>query len=43
MPEQACAVLAAELAATSQKLTSFRRETPSAIAASEREPALAAA
>jgi S-adenosylmethionine decarboxylase len=42
MPEQACAVLAAELAATSQKLTSFRRETPSAIAASEREPALAA-
>jgi S-adenosylmethionine decarboxylase len=43
MPEQACAVLAAELAATSQKLTSFRRETPCAIAASEREPALAAA
>ena len=38
MPERACQVLAEELAATSQKLTSFRRETPSAIAASEREP-----
>jgi S-adenosylmethionine decarboxylase len=42
MPERACQVLAEELAATSQKLTSFRRETPSAIADSEREPALAA-
>jgi hypothetical protein len=35
-------VLAAELEATSQKLTSFRRETPSAIAENGREPALAA-
>jgi S-adenosylmethionine decarboxylase len=42
MPERACAVLAAELAAGSHKLTSFRRETPDAIAASERQPALAA-
>ena len=42
MPERACQVLAEELGASSQKLTSFRRETPSAIAASEREPALAA-
>ena len=42
MPERACAVLAAELAAGSHKLTSFRRETPAAIADSEREPALAA-
>ena len=41
MPERACAVLAAELAAGSHKLTSFRRETPAAIADSEREPALA--
>jgi S-adenosylmethionine decarboxylase len=40
MPERACAVLAAELAAGSHKLTSFRRETPDAIAASERQPAL---
>jgi len=42
MPEQACAVLAAELGAGSQKLTSFRRETPAALATSERAPALAA-
>jgi S-adenosylmethionine decarboxylase len=42
MPERACAVLAAELGASSHKLTSFRRETPAAIAGSEREPALAA-
>jgi len=42
MPERACAVLAAELGAGSHKLTSFRRETPAAIADSEREPALAA-
>jgi S-adenosylmethionine decarboxylase len=40
MPERACAVLAAELGAGSHKLTSFRRETPAAIADSEREPAL---
>jgi S-adenosylmethionine decarboxylase len=42
MPERACAVLAAELGAASHKLTSFRRETPAAIADSEREPVLAA-
>ncbi|MFM7453914.1 MAG: adenosylmethionine decarboxylase [Cyanobium sp.] len=42
MPERACAVLAAELGADSHKLTSFRRETPAAIAGSEREPALMA-
>ena len=42
MPERACAVLADELGAGSHKLTSFRRETPAAIAGSEREPALAA-
>jgi S-adenosylmethionine decarboxylase len=42
MPERACAVLAAELGAGSQKLTSFRRETPAALATSERAPALAA-
>jgi S-adenosylmethionine decarboxylase len=41
MPERACAVLAAELGAASHKLTSFRRETPAAIADSEREPVLA--
>ncbi len=42
MPERACAVLATELGAGNQKLTSFRRETPSAIAGSDREPSLAA-
>jgi S-adenosylmethionine decarboxylase len=42
MPERACAVLATGLAASHQKLTSFRRETPRAIAAQERLPALAA-
>ncbi len=42
MPERACAVLAQELEAASQKLNSFRRETPGAIAGSEREPSLAA-
>ena len=41
MPERACAVLASELGAARHKLTSFRRETPTAIAASCREPALA--
>jgi S-adenosylmethionine decarboxylase len=41
MPERACAVLATELGAAEHKLTSFRRETPAAIAGSEREPALA--
>ncbi|MEB3185711.1 MAG: adenosylmethionine decarboxylase [Cyanobacteriota bacterium] len=40
MPERACQVLAGELAASSQKLTSIRRETPSSVAGSEREPAL---
>ena len=38
MPEKACAVLAEELAANDHKLTSFRRETPSAIAGSLRDP-----
>ena len=42
MPERACQVLAEELAAGHHKLTSFRRETPSAIADADREPALAA-
>jgi S-adenosylmethionine decarboxylase len=42
MPERACAVLAAELGAGSHKLTSFRRETPAALASSERAPVLAA-
>ena len=42
MPERACAVLAAELGAANHKLTSFRRETPAAIAGSTRQPALAA-
>ena len=39
MPERACQVLAAELLASGQKLTSFRRETPSAIAGATRRPA----
>ena len=38
MPERACQVLADELGATSHKLTSFRRETPSSIAGSDRAP-----
>jgi len=38
MPERACAVLAAELGASEHKLTSFRRETPAAIAGDERLP-----
>ena len=38
MPERACQVLAEELAATGRKLTSFRRETPSALAEAERQP-----
>ena len=42
MPERACAVLASELSATEQKLSSFRRETPGSLAATERQPALAA-
>jgi len=41
MPERACAVLAAELAASVHKLTSFRRDPPAAIATGSREPALA--
>jgi S-adenosylmethionine decarboxylase len=36
MPERACAVLAAELGAGRHRLTSFRRETPAAIAAAGR-------
>jgi S-adenosylmethionine decarboxylase len=43
MPERACQVLADELGARNQKLTSFRRETPCSIASSEREPAALAA
>jgi S-adenosylmethionine decarboxylase len=39
MPERACAVLAAELGAGRHRLTSFRRETPTAVATSERQPA----
>jgi S-adenosylmethionine decarboxylase len=42
MPDRACHVLARELAAARHKLTSFRRETPAAIAGREREPALVA-
>ncbi|MFO8236863.1 MAG: adenosylmethionine decarboxylase [Prochlorococcaceae cyanobacterium] len=42
MPERACAVLAAELGAGRHRLTSFRRETPAAIAGAERAPLLAA-
>jgi len=38
MPEKACPVLAAELAAGNHKLTSFRRETPSSIAEEQRDP-----
>jgi len=41
MPEKACQVLIEELEAGDHKLTSFRRETPSAIAAADRVPALA--
>ncbi|MEB3319454.1 MAG: S-adenosylmethionine decarboxylase, partial [Cyanobium sp.] len=41
MPERACEVLAVELGASDHKLTSFRRETPAAIAGDAREPALA--
>ena len=40
MPEKACQVLIEELEAGDHKLTSFRRETPSAIAATDRVPAL---
>ena len=40
MPERACQVLIDELEAGDHKLTSFRRETPSAIAATDRVPAL---
>jgi len=39
MPEKACQVLADELQAGHQKLTSFRRETPSALATEVRTPA----
>jgi S-adenosylmethionine decarboxylase len=42
MPERACQVLIDELEAGNHKLTSFRRETPTAIADSERLPAMAA-
>lgn len=42
MPERACAVLAAELGAGRHRLTSFRRETPAAIAGAERLPLVAA-
>jgi S-adenosylmethionine decarboxylase len=40
MPERACQVLAGELSAGNHKLTSFRRETPSAIADVQRDPSL---
>ena len=40
MPESACRVLIEELRAGSHQLRSFRRATPSAIAASDRRPAL---
>ena len=40
MPEMACQVLAEELSAGNHKLTSFRRETPSAIADVQRYPSL---
>lgn len=43
MPERACAVLVAELSAAHHKLTSFRRETPTSITGSDREPLLTAA
>ncbi|MFM7674998.1 MAG: adenosylmethionine decarboxylase [Synechococcus sp.] len=43
MPERACQVLCEELEAGRHKLTSFRRETPDAIAGAEREPVLLAA
>ena len=39
MPERACQVLAEELGATGQKLTSFRRETPAVLGDTERLPA----
>jgi S-adenosylmethionine decarboxylase len=43
MPERACAVLVAELSAAHHKLTSFRRETPTSVIGSDREPLLTAA
>ena len=42
MPEMACQVLAEELSAGNHKLTSFRLETPSAIADVQRDPSLVA-
>ena len=38
MPERACMVLSQELGAERHKLTSFRRETPEALATAERTP-----
>lgn len=38
MPERACEVLWQELNASKHKLSSFRRETPTAIANAERQP-----
>ncbi|MCP9850604.1 adenosylmethionine decarboxylase [Cyanobium sp. Morenito 9A2] len=38
MPERACQVLSEELGAAHHKLTSFRRETPEALAEVERTP-----
>ena len=40
MPEKACATLAEELSAGNQRLKSFRRLTPDAIAGSTRDPIL---
>jgi S-adenosylmethionine decarboxylase len=42
MPERACTVLSHELGAERHKLTSFRRETPEALAAAERAPLICA-
>lgn len=43
MPEKACQILWEQLDAGSHRLTSFRRQTPECVAASEREPQPAAA
>jgi S-adenosylmethionine decarboxylase len=43
MPERACQVLSEELAAGRHKLTSFLRETPGSIQASQRQPLAMAA
>ncbi|MEB3308004.1 MAG: adenosylmethionine decarboxylase, partial [Cyanobacteriota bacterium] len=40
MPERACELLGEALQASSHKLTSFQRQTPAAIGAAERLPAV---